>query len=82
MKITFSQHALYQLHERNLTTREVENALHKPDRHIPQTFRRWRAVRIVTRQRKRYCLVVIYDRTNSHAEIVTAFLTSKLTKYL
>lgn len=82
MPIVFSRHALAQIRERNLTRRDIENAVRVPLRVIEQGSNRYRAVRIIRRRQKRHLLVVIYDQRESTSEIVTAFLTSKFKKYL
>ena len=82
MQITFSQHALRQLAERQITTHKVEQTILYPDKLFQQDGHRWRAIKTVKKQKKQYCLVVIYDTVDSHKVVVTAFLTSKLQKYL
>lgn len=82
MKIVFSDHALQQASERRLSKIEIERAIRKPQKLIQQSSRRYRALKTVHRNKKRYLLVVIYDLRNSTREVVTAFLTTKLKKYL
>ena len=82
VKITFSAHARQQLRERNLSEAEVARAVERPERIAAQSPRRYRVLKNIRRERKSYLLVVICDRRNSTVEIVTAFLTSKLKKYL
>ena len=80
--VRFSSHALFQLHERGLTQAEVRVAVQKPDKRIQQSLHRYRAIRWIRKRKKRYLLIAIYDVSGTTAEVVTAFLTSKVKKYL
>ena len=80
--VAFSDHARYQLKERHISQREVTGVVHNPDKIIQQSPYRFRAFKIITKQQTPYLLVVIYDHVNSSIEIVTAFYTSKIKKYL
>lgn len=80
--ITFSDHAQAQLKERNLSRTRVLGALKKPDAIVRQGEQRFYAVQLIRRHRKPYALVVVYDETPGHIEIVTQFITSKIKKYL
>lgn len=71
-----------QINERCLSKIEVERAIRTPWKLVQQSLRRYRAVQIIRKRSKRYLLVVIYDVRNSVREVVTAFLTAKLEKYL
>ena len=82
MKIRYTTHAERQLAERNLSRKEIERIVRKPQKLIRQGTARHRAIGTIRRHAKRYLLVVIYDRTNAHIEVVTAFLTTKFKKYL
>lgn len=82
MEIAFSDHALRQLQERNLSKASVEKTVREPLKVIEQSPRRFRALRPIRKDSKRYLLVVIYDVKNSAKEIVTAFITGKFEKYL
>ena len=82
VKIVFSAHAKLQLAERRISQREVLETIRKPDHITRQLNNRLQAVRGRERKGKEYLLVVIYDETQSVQEIVTAFYTSKIKKYL
>ena len=79
MAIQFSQHALYQLKERKISLKEVKDAVRDPDKIMRQSAKRMRAVK---RRDEKYLLVVIYDMFPSQTKVVTAFITSKIQKYL
>ncbi len=84
MKIVFSNHALLQIAERNISKAEVERTVIKPQKMVQQTPTRYRAVRSIKLKEKRYLMVVIYDNIGSgeDKEVVTSFLTTKFKKYL
>ena len=82
MKIHFSQHALLQIQERNLAHADIIRTVQRPFQKRQQSKKRYQAIRVVLREQKRYLLVVIYDQKTSSREIVTAFYSSKLHKYL
>lgn len=82
MEIIFSKHARYQMAERNITKDEIIFALSNPDKIIKQTQRKFQAVKSIRKKGKKYLLVVIYHKTNSIQEVITAFLTTKFKKYL
>lgn len=82
MEIRFTEHALYQLKERYIKKADVLRVLQSPDKIIPQNSVRNRAVRKLRKRNKTYLLVVVYDTVRSHKDVVTAFLTSKIEKYL
>lgn len=82
MEIVWSDHALRQVHERNLSKAAIEQAVRNPDRLIRQSPRRYLATRTIRRNGKKYLLVVVFDARGERTELVTAFITSKITKYL
>ena len=82
MEVTFSKHAMQQLQERNLSRAEVSLTVRRPQKIIEQVSGRFQAVRALYRQGKRYLLVVVYEKNNAHATVVTAFLTTKFKKFL
>lgn len=82
MKIRFSEHALHQLKERKLSKAEVEHAIREPEKVIAQSSYRYCAIKPIRKHKKDYLLIVIYDETADQKEIVTAFITSKIEKYL
>lgn len=77
--IVFTEHAREALLERGISEREVRAALAAPYKTIQQSGRRFQAVAKID---VRYTLVVVYDRTDTSIDIVTAFRTSKVSKYL
>lgn len=81
-KIIFSRHAILQLKERNLSKAEIISVLINPDKIIPQPPQKFRAVKSIKRGDKSYLLIVIYRQTNSIKKVITAFLTTKIKKYL
>jgi len=82
MQIVFSKHALYQLKEREISKEEVVLAFLNPNKIISQTNQRFKALKIVKRKRKKFLLIVVFEKANSKKIIITAFLTSKIKKYL
>ena len=82
MEITFSEHARRQLRERNIAESAVPETVRRPLKIIRQSERRYQVVRLIRKRGKRHLVIVIYDARNSDREIVTAFHTSKLKKYL
>ncbi|MDI6591355.1 MAG: DUF4258 domain-containing protein [Patescibacteria group bacterium] len=79
MKIIFSKHARYQMSERNISEKEIVLTLLNPDKTISQLGGKFQAVKLIN---KNYLIVVIYRQTNSIKKVITAFLTSKIKKYL
>jgi hypothetical protein len=82
MKIVLSEHAKKQMLERNLIESEIISTILKPDKIIPQSHGKSQAVKSIKKNRKQYLMVVIYRKTNSSLKVITAFLTSKIKKYL
>mgnify|MGYP001602231423 FL=1 len=82
MRLIFSNHALEQIKERNLSRDKVKEIVRKPDKIIQQSYVRFRAIRLLRRRKKSYLMIVVYDEKNSTKEIITAFITSKIRKYL
>lgn len=82
MRIVFSDHARQQMKERNLSESHILRVVQNPQQIIEQSRNRFRAVGEISRKKKRYVMIVIYDLTVGKIEIVTAFLSSKLDKYL
>ncbi|MFH1192423.1 MAG: hypothetical protein V1655_03015 [bacterium] len=52
-----------------------------PDKIIFQ-LERIKAVKIFKRKNKKYLCVVIYEKMNGVKRIITAFITSKINKYI
>lgn len=82
MEIHFTDHAEYQLKERNISRADVERTVRKPDKTLKQSSDRIRAVRKFKKRGKLYALVAVYEIRKQRIEIVTIFLTSKVKKYL
>lgn len=82
MKINFSDHALCQLEQRNLPRVLVEDAVISSHRIVNQSDSRFRALKQLTIKGRLYVLVVVFDQSNQTRTIVTAFVTSKVEKYL
>lgn len=82
MKIIFSEHARYQMLERNISEEEIISTLLAPNKIIKQTEEKIQAVKIIKQNRKKYLMVVIYREINSGKKVITAFLTTKFKKYL
>ena len=82
MKIIFSEHALFQIRERNLSKNLLIETVENPDTIVLQLDKRSRAQKIIEKEGKKYVLIVIYDMNGKNKEIVTAFLTTKFKKYL
>lgn len=82
MKIVFSNHARLQMKERCLNEFQVLRAVEHPHYGVKQSPTRTKIVSIITRKKKRYAMIVVYDQVGNEKEIVTTFLSSKLKKYL
>ena len=68
---------------RNISKKEVEQAILSPIKEIQQTPTRCRAIYAITNNTKPMLMIVVYDIQHVGAkEIVTAFVTSKINKYL
>lgn len=76
--IRYTIHAIRRLQERGISKDDVEECLYKPDRDVPLKWGARRCIKI----KGRYALVVIYKVDNKDIIVVTAFLTSKIDKYL
>lgn len=81
-KIIFTEHALLQIKQRKITQAMVLRCIKSPDAIIHQLGQRYRALQITSRGRKHYLLVTVYDRQPNTLLVITAFLTSKVKKYL
>jgi hypothetical protein len=82
LRISFIPHALEQMRDRRIPRQEAEKTILAPDRVTTQLNGRTRAVRRVIYRGKPYVLVVAYDRQDGMIEVVTAFRSSKVEKYL
>lgn len=81
-EIVFSRHAVDQMHERNISGEDVREMIRFPDHLREQRDGLMRAMRRLTRDHQRYLCVVVYRNLPDQKRVVTAFLTSKLRKYL
>ena len=82
MKIIFSKHAENQIRERNLSKSQIISTILKSDKTLAQENQKFRAVKLIKKVKKEYLMVVIYRKTNSSIKVITAFLTTKIKKYL
>ena len=82
MRIVFSTHAHDQMKERAILLSDISQTVQDPMVVIRQSANRFRAVGFLPRSKKKYVLVVVYDQSSSQREIVTAFVSSKIKKYL
>ena len=80
--IVFSDHALFQMKERKIEKQKVLDCLLRADKVVEESTGRYRAVKSFQKDGRTYLFVVAYDQQENQIEIVTAFITSKLRKYL
>lgn len=81
-KIIFSDHAIYQMKERNIKEKLVKLALRNPDKTVFQPNFRKRILKRFRYRNRNYLLIVIYEEQHSTIKIITTFITSKIKKYL
>jgi len=79
--IEFSQHSIRQIKNRNISMVLVKETVNYPDKIIFQ-LERIKAVKIFKRKNKKYLSVVVYEEISGVKRIVTAFITSKIKKYI
>jgi len=82
MQIIFSNHAKNQMVERDLSEDEIISTILRPDKIVPQSKGKFKAVKLIKKENKKYLMVVIFCKVNSIKKVVTVFLTSKIKKYL
>lgn len=83
MRIVFSEHARQQMRERNLKESPIREVIQHPQSCTAQSKNRFRVVGFVSGSRKRHILIVVYDVIlGRRMEVITAFVTSKVNKYL
>lgn len=69
--------------ERNILEKEIILTLLRPDKIIAQSSGKFQAVKSIKKDGKKYLIVAVYRQTlNSTKKVITAFLTSKIKKYL
>lgn len=81
-KIIFTDHAIYQIRERNISEQFVKQALRKPDKTFLQTNFRKKIIKKFKQRRKNYLLIVVCEEQDGMKKVITAFITSKIKKYL
>lgn len=81
-KIIFSKHACYQMVERNILETDIITTINCPDKIISESENKFRAVKLIRKNNKKFLLVIIYRKINSGKKVITAFLTTKIKKYL
>jgi hypothetical protein len=80
--VVFSTHARHQLKERRILPKEVRETLRNPDKIIQQPANRFQALKLFQKSGKVYLLIVVYEKKGNSVEVITAFITSKVRKYL
>ena len=58
------------------------DAVEVPDRVALQSVNRYRIVKAIYNNQKKFLLIVVYDQMGERIEVVTAFLTTKFKKHL
>lgn len=81
-EIVFSRHCRAQMQERNISEKQILDCLKKPDKISFQSDGRLRVIKKVLRLKKVYLIIVVFEQLPERKEIITAFYTSKLNKYL
>ena len=81
-KIIFSKHAIFQIQERNLSELEIISTISYPDKIILQSQQKFQAIKLINQNHKKYLIIVVYRQKNSFKKVITAFLTTKIEKYL
>ncbi|MEK7673611.1 MAG: DUF4258 domain-containing protein [Patescibacteria group bacterium] len=83
MKVVFTGHFLKRLSERNLNKLQVREVILNPDKIVKEKPNRFRAMKFISKNNKPFLFIVIYDKINNKkVEVVTAFLTSKIKRYI
>lgn len=83
MRIVFSDHAKQQMKERCLSEASIRLVIRQPEVLHRQSKDRFRAIGYLPETRNRYVLIVVYDVISGRRmEVVTAFVSSKVKKYL
>ena len=81
-EIVFSPHAQLQLTERNISEGEILEVMGNPIKVARQPNGRFQALKMRELEGRKYLLTVVYEEVGPVQEIVTAFYTSKIHKYL
>jgi hypothetical protein len=82
MKIIFSKHVLKRLKERKINRRVIRQVIKTPDYLITQPNNRFRALKLIKLNVNDHLLIIIFERIDDIIKIITAFITSKIEKYL
>ncbi len=82
MKIRYLPHALERMEKRNISKKDIENALKNPDESFRNDIGNV-AHKIYTNplNGKKYLLRVFYEQEGEVTEIVSTYVTSKILKY-
>ncbi|NVM38199.1 MAG: DUF4258 domain-containing protein [Candidatus Lokiarchaeota archaeon] len=78
MLIKFTKHALERMRTRNITKEEIIDTINNPDKETNDSFGNI----IVQKVEKKFLLRVFYYIEENSKIVITAYKTSKLTKYL
>ena len=81
MTFVFSKHVLEELHERNIPRELVERVLQSPQQKVAEVENVTCYQSRVDMNEKQYLLRVMVNETTTPAKVVTAYRTSKITKY-
>lgn len=82
MNIVFSEHALRQIKLRRISKTLIKKTLLKPIVTRLQADGRLRIVFRFSQLRKNYVLIVVSEKQKNATKIITAFISSKIKKYL
>ena len=78
MRIIFTQHSLSQMKIRNISMENVIECLRNPDRELTDDYNNIIAQKI----NSSILLRVVYRKENEDKIVITAYITSKLKKYI
>jgi len=79
MYIRFTKHALERLRERGISLKEIMECIKNPDKLFKDKY----GNNIAQRRKEKYVLRVIFRKENEESILlITAYLSSKLKKYL
>ncbi len=81
MKVVFTDHARQQMDERNISEMQVRNTVILPMQVVRSESGRYIAQRIYKKDSREMLLRVFYEKKNGENVVVTAYWTSKITKY-
>lgn len=81
MKAAFSKHVLEELEERKIPRSLVEQVMEAPEQKVPEAENITCYQSRITMQSKSYLLRVMVNENTTPPTVVTAYRTSKVTKY-